>query len=463
MSRLFASFMVISLVFTAPAVAQDAKPADPPKAKPDKPTLTPEQKAARREARQKALAEKAKNEAEAAKNEGTKEGANVEPISGPQPKCELSTTDWNFGSLWYGDPAETDIRIENKGDAPLEIKAVKTSCGCTAAKPKVDRLEPGTGDVISLTYNTKKNVKNVMQYVTVETNDPRQPAIRIKVQGTVRNLVECEPRSIALGQITRDYAEPRTVTITNELEDKIDFKLDERTDQIKFWDFKLEETEQGKVWKLTATPRPPLSYGSQNFNIALVSTNERVGTYNIQMVGSVPHRIESTPRVLQRLPGNEEFSIRVVNRDPSKPIEVKNVDTGHPDIKAEVRESKVDSKTGEQSIEIVLNIPKAVELPRNGARIKISTNADEPQYQTVQTLVRDQGRPRAAGADKLTPEEIEKIKQMKEAEAEADNPGAKMKGKGKRAKVEAAKAAIEKAEAEKAEAEKKAEPEKKPE
>lgn len=434
MSRLLLT-TVLAIFLTVPGLAQE-KPTDPPKAEPakaQKPKLTPEERAARREARRKAAEAKVKEEGADSKKDGKTEvevlrdGVNVEPITGPQPKCVLSTTTWNFGTLWYGDPAETEIRIENQGEAPLEIKAVKTSCGCTAAKPKVDRLEPGKSDVISLTYNTKKNVKNVAQYVTVETNDPRQPAIRIKVEGTVNNLVDCEPRNLALGNITRDFSESRSVVVTNQLAEPIEFKLDERTTKNPSWDFSLEETETGKVWKLTATPKPPLSYGAQNANVALISNNERVGTFNVQMVGSVPHRVEAFPRVVQRIRDRDTFVARVLNRDTSKPIKILKVDTAHPEITAEVREPTLNTDGSEQTYEIVITVPKAVELPRNGARIKIHTDAPEPQYETVQVLMRDTARQRPGDLDrsKLSPEDIEKLKRLDELEAErAEKDGA---------------------------------------
>src|SRR6185295_5559470 len=59
------------------------------------------------------------------------------------PRVELSTRLWDFGKLWYGDPCTTDVLIKNVGKAPLTIVNVKSSCGCTAARPNRSLLQPG--------------------------------------------------------------------------------------------------------------------------------------------------------------------------------------------------------------------------------------------------------------------------------------------------------------------------------
>src|SRR5262249_33711331 len=102
------------------------------------------------------------------------------------PKLGLSETEWDFGTKWSGEPAEHEVVIRNDGAGPLKFR-YQSSCGCTVAQPSSAQriqegefqyqLGPGQSDKIKITYDTKKNRPEVLQTITITTNDPQQPKI----------------------------------------------------------------------------------------------------------------------------------------------------------------------------------------------------------------------------------------------------------------------------------------------
>src|SRR5256885_16199460 len=63
-------------------------------------------------------------------------GADKPAPTGDQPKLVLSQNEWDFGTKWYGEKCEGSVTLKNEGKADLTVVNVKTSCGCTVAKPK---------------------------------------------------------------------------------------------------------------------------------------------------------------------------------------------------------------------------------------------------------------------------------------------------------------------------------------
>jgi hypothetical protein len=64
------------------------------------------------------------------------------------------------------------FNYENKGDAPIHIKAVKPSCGCTTAALAKNDVAPGEKGAITATFNIGDRTGVQVKTVTVETDDP---------------------------------------------------------------------------------------------------------------------------------------------------------------------------------------------------------------------------------------------------------------------------------------------------
>src|SRR5438046_2971957 len=78
----------------------------------------------------------------------------------------------DFGKVPQGETVRFDFKIENRGDAVLEIIDVRPSCGCTTAGEWTHRLQPGEAGVIPIQMETGHFTGPVAKTVTVATNDP---------------------------------------------------------------------------------------------------------------------------------------------------------------------------------------------------------------------------------------------------------------------------------------------------
>lgn len=101
-------------------------------------------------------------------------------------KIEFKTETINYGEVVKGeDSGVREFVFTNIGDAPLIIKKVNSSCGCTVAEKPDAPIMPGKSDKIVVKYNM--NPGPISKTVTVETNAVNKPngVVPLRIKGTV--------------------------------------------------------------------------------------------------------------------------------------------------------------------------------------------------------------------------------------------------------------------------------------
>jgi Protein of unknown function (DUF1573) len=90
----------------------------------------------------------------------------------PHPKAVLASLEHDFGKQKPGTPIEYRFEVKNEGDAVLEIRGVKPSCGCTTASFD-STVAPGkTGGITLAVKKTDVYKGGIAKGATVLTNDP---------------------------------------------------------------------------------------------------------------------------------------------------------------------------------------------------------------------------------------------------------------------------------------------------
>lgn len=99
----------------------------------------------------------------------------VVQADGRQPVIYFPETQHDFGKLKEGKVAEYTFNIVNKGNSVLEIKDVRTSCGCTAALLSSKRIEPGREGTLKVELDTKNRSGKMSRTITITSNDQKEP------------------------------------------------------------------------------------------------------------------------------------------------------------------------------------------------------------------------------------------------------------------------------------------------
>ena len=95
----------------------------------------------------------------------------------PMPRIQCDRVLHDFGEIHQDESLSIDFAFKNTGDAPLLIRSVKGSCGCTVPKyPKNIPIKPGeTGEVeVNFDTNGRPDFQQKMVRVSANTTDGGQ-------------------------------------------------------------------------------------------------------------------------------------------------------------------------------------------------------------------------------------------------------------------------------------------------
>lgn len=121
--------------------------------------------------------------------------------------------DHDFGVVARGADAKYRLAIKNKFVQPVHIQNIKTSCGCTAAKPSKESLASNETAYIEITMDTRKFTHQKDSSVTVTFDAPQFAEVRIPVKAYIRTDVVLTPGGAEFGSVTKGADSERKIAI----------------------------------------------------------------------------------------------------------------------------------------------------------------------------------------------------------------------------------------------------------
>jgi len=91
----------------------------------------------------------------------------------------------DFGRMDQNQVQTQTVVIRNIGGAALDLLNIETTCGCTAAKPEVDQLEPGQSTELVVTFDSKNFTGPQHKSVRIHSNDPAESIVTLPVTSYV--------------------------------------------------------------------------------------------------------------------------------------------------------------------------------------------------------------------------------------------------------------------------------------
>ncbi|TDQ29761.1 DUF1573 domain-containing protein [Tenacibaculum caenipelagi] len=102
-------------------------------------------------------------------------------VSAQEFKFETETID--YGKIALGSEGKRVFEFTNVGDAPLIIKDVKSTCGCTVPKKPEKPIMPGEKGQIEVSYDTKRP-GGFSKAITVISNAKKERKM-LKIKGFI--------------------------------------------------------------------------------------------------------------------------------------------------------------------------------------------------------------------------------------------------------------------------------------
>ncbi len=316
--------------------------------------------------------------------------------AGPHWVCDEPT--WDFGEVWAGVNVKHSFQFQNRGDQLLKVLSAKPRCSCSVSENYTKQVPPGEAGVIPFVLGTKnKSAGRLDEWLTITTNDPQNPDMKITLTGIIRTVVQPEvifdaayERAKAAGKPARLNKKMkatfgkvkstdrlhRVIKLRNTSGQPLAMKMLPLSAKSRF-QASLQETVPGEEFELTVTCEPPIPVGTWSTALTFQTSIPDQPTYTIVAHARVPTRVEVIPgRIVidQSSFRTKERKIRIVNHGDT-PVELLAISTSDPRFEFEYTPPHaIDPKTQF----ITVKFPgEAYRPPPYGEVIEIRTNDPE--------------------------------------------------------------------------------------
>ncbi len=288
------------------------------------------------------------------------------------PTIFFKNPDFNFGQIYKGQKVEHIYAFENRGRDILEIKKVKSSCGCTAVILTNDTIPPGETGEIKATFSSGSLSGNIKKSITVTSNDPDTPKYRLTISGEIIKDLIIKPENIDFGLVPIGEETSETVTIKSQTEP--DFKIKKITSSKPFIDATIVGEENGEyIIKIVLKDNPVI--GRFSGGIYLETSSQIQGKVNIPFFGEIAGDITTYPKKIYygSVIKGKELSQKLYVKVNKSNIEILKIKTFPDYISARIIEKR-ESENPHYLIEVKLHSEAAI--GNIGGVIELHTNSE---------------------------------------------------------------------------------------
>ncbi len=263
------------------------------------------------------------------------------------PVMEVPSKIIDAGTVSQGVMVDADFDLVNEGDAPLIVKAVRPTCGCTVAEFDKE-IAPGATGKIKTKLDTKDFSGPISKSILVMTNDPQNPTVTLVIKANIRPYVEVLPRPLIRFNAVLNEPMNQTFIVVGADPDK-SLKVSSVDSSVPFIEtsvrqLKGEELIKGKSksqYEVTLSLKNDAPIGPVNAVLSVNTDIKEAPTVPVKVYGVVRALIHVTPSQIQF--GSVEAKVRpgrnlivVNNRTDGTRVEITGASVDDPGFDAQV-------------------------------------------------------------------------------------------------------------------------------
>jgi|GEM_PF-285261 len=126
------------------------------------------------------------------------------PDQTPAPVISFEKTHHDFGKTSHDQKISYRYKLTNNGNAQLQIKEIRPSCGCTYTLIGQSILKPGENTFIEVRFDPAGMQGNVYKYLDVISDDPANPNTRLTFEAIVTRDVVPSKTVIFFNNVSRN-------------------------------------------------------------------------------------------------------------------------------------------------------------------------------------------------------------------------------------------------------------------
>jgi hypothetical protein len=130
---------------------------------------------------------------------------NTPSKTAPAPRLFVEKRSHDLGKILEGDVVTVSWKIENRGTADLIIDRTGSACGCTVVKLRDEDkvIKPGGSLDLKVEFNSSSRHGDQNKEITVFSNDPLEPTLKLTFQSHVEALFTSDPTTVVNLRVIR--------------------------------------------------------------------------------------------------------------------------------------------------------------------------------------------------------------------------------------------------------------------
>lgn len=319
-------------------------------------------------------------------------GATTPPAAatGGAPSIHFPEQQHDFGTILATETVRHEFKVVNRGDAPLVLTKARATCGCTVASFTRTSIPPGGEGAVTVSFSPGKRRNEQQKSVTVSSNDPENPSVKISIRAFVEPVFDFESPVLDIGKVGWKDRAAKTMSIR--VRDAETVKVTGIESTSEFISARmLDETgkdERSRLLIMEVSLAPGLPTGRISESITVHTDLPDLPTASLRVSGQVVGEVEVSPERLRFVAGAPQTGRRsnlsqrlfITSHLEEGPLEVLKV--ADPDDRLDFEIKPLDPG---RKIMITATVkPEAVpEAGRVDGTVEVTTNAPSQQKVSV--------------------------------------------------------------------------------
>jgi hypothetical protein len=319
--------------------------------------------------------------------------------NGTGAKIKFATPVYDFGKVAGGEVVKHAFAFTNIGTGLLELKDVRTSCGCTTAGTWTRQVEPGQSGTIPVEFHTGNFSGPVSKPVTVTCNDTNQPVVTLQIKGTIWRPIELIPQTAMLNFLIGSPSNVSSVVrIVNNTEEPLTLSPPESDNRA--FAAELTTNQPGKEFQLLVRTVPPLGDRNVYGRIVLKTSSSKMTNLSLPVYAIAQQAVTAIPTqvLLPATPSTNRLTYSVSIRSLwTEPLSV-----SEPMLNAKEVEVQLKELQPGRYFTVMMTFPAGFEIPQ-GEKVELSVKSNHPQFPVIKVPVVQLPRPAQAAAPPRPP------------------------------------------------------------
>ena len=308
-------------------------------------------------------------------------------VSGSQrklpPDIQFEQRVYDFGVAGQQERITHHYKLKNVGKGDLTITSVRAPCDCIATLLSSKTISPGATGVIRVAFETRKYKGKQTKSIFVQSNDPDEPKIELKISGVVKTEFTLEPEFLHFGDVERGKTVAKTINLVQIGKEHL--RLNRIEVNEKYFSTRLSsfKDKPHKRFKVDIRLKPNAPVGRINEVITLHTNLKRHPRIEIPICGNMLGRIRVKPQMLslgsikKGASSAKKIELRATDQRDFKIVKVKS--------SLPFLSTKASVVGKNKGFEVTINVAK--KAPAGRLRGEIAIYTDDPDQMVIKVPV----------------------------------------------------------------------------